>query len=104
MKRHPEVGLSLLDPKSGFSEDSKAVIREHHERLDGTGYPGGKKGAEIHPFAKVAAIADVFDALTSKRAYKDAIGSYPALKEMKEAVGTHFDESYFRAFVTLLGK
>jgi len=104
MKKHPEMGLALINPQSPFSNDSKAVILEHHERLDGTGYPAGKKDSEIHRFAKVAAIVDVFDALTSKRAYKDAIGSYPALKEMKEAVGTHFDDYYFRKFVILLGK
>jgi HD-GYP domain-containing protein (c-di-GMP phosphodiesterase class II) len=104
MKRHPEVGLTLLDPQSPFAEDSKAIILQHHERLDGTGYPKGLKEADIHPFAKVAAIVDVFDALTSRRAYKEAIGSYPALKVMKEAVGTHFDGAHFMKFVKLLGK
>jgi len=104
MRQHPEVGLSLLDPQSPFSQDSKAIILQHHERLDGTGYPGGLKEADIHPFAKVAAIVDVFDALTSRRAYKEAVGSYPALQVMKDEVGTHFDAEHFAKFVRLLGK
>ncbi len=104
MKKHPEIGISLLDPDAPFSEDSTAVILEHHERIDGTGYPKGKRNGQIHQFAKVAAIADCFDALTSRRTYKDAVASYPALKVMKEGIGTHFEPEYFRVFVHLLGK
>jgi len=104
MKRHPEMGIALLDPKSPFPDDSKAIILQHHERIDGSGYPKGLIGAEIHPFARVAAIVDVFDALTSRRTYKDAVGSFPALRIIKEEVGTHFDEDYYRVFVRLLGK
>ncbi len=103
MRKHPEFGLEMLDPEAPFSSDTKAIILEHHERLDGTGYPGGKKGEEIHPFARVAGIVDVFDALTTRRSYKDAIGSFSALKLMKEEVGSHFDEEYFCKFVQLLG-
>lgn len=104
MRKHPEVGLSLIDPEAPFTESSKAVIVQHHERMDGSGYPRGRKGDDIHPFAKVAGIVDVFDALTTRRSYKDAIGSYAALKLMKEGVGDHFDEDYFRQFVMLMGK
>lgn len=103
MRRHPAMGIELLDPAAPFSEASKAVVMEHHERLDGTGYPEGKKGDEIHPFAKVTGIVDVFDALTTRRSYKDAIGSFPALKLMKSGVGEHFDDEYFRQFVAILG-
>ncbi|MHC4711706.1 MAG: HD-GYP domain-containing protein [Planctomycetota bacterium] len=103
MRRHPEIGLELIDPNAPFSRESKAVILEHHERMDGTGYPMGKKGEDIHRFARVAGIVDVFDALTTRRSYKDAIGSFSALKIMKEEVGDHFDEECFCAFVQLLG-
>jgi len=103
MRRHPAMGLELIDPEASFSEASKAVILEHHERLDGTGYPDGKTGDEIHPFAKVTGIVDVFDALTTRRSYKDALGSFPALKLMKGSVGEHFDDEYFRHFVAILG-
>lgn len=104
MRRHPQAGLELLDPQAPFSEASKAVIAQHHERLDGTGYPMGLSDGDIHPFARVAAVVDVFDALTTRRTYKDAVASYPALRIMKEEVGTHFDETYYRAFVKLLGR
>ncbi len=103
MRRHPEMGIALLDPDAPVSEASRAVILQHHERLDGTGYPGGRKAGDIHPFAKVAGIIDVFDALTTRRSYKDAIGSFPALRLMKAGIGEHFDEEYFRQFVGILG-
>lgn len=103
MRRHPEIGLELLGAETPFSDDSKAIILEHHERPDGTGYPKGKKADDIHPFAKVASIVDVFDALTTRRSYKDAIRSFSALKVMKQGIGTQFDEEYFRKFVVLLG-
>jgi HD-GYP domain-containing protein (c-di-GMP phosphodiesterase class II) len=104
MRRHPDLGLALIDPSSPFSDASKAVIAQHHERIDGAGYPNGLSNGGIHPFARVAAIVDVFDALTSRRVYKDAVASYPALKIMREEAGTHFDDSYYRAFVKLLGR
>jgi putative nucleotidyltransferase with HDIG domain len=103
MKRHPLMGLELIAPHIDFPQDAKAVVLQHHERLDGLGYPEGRPAKDIHPFAKVAALADVFDALTSRRPYKDAVESYPALKIMKEEAGDHFEEDYYREFVKLLG-
>ncbi len=104
MRRHPLLGLDQVAPHAGFPDRGKAVIEQHHEWLDGRGYPGNRRSEEIDPFAKVAAIADVFDALTSRRPYKDAVDSYPALAIMKEEVGTHFEEEQYRAFVRLLGR
>jgi len=104
MKRHPVIGLELIRPHVDFPEDARAIVLQHHERLDGNGYPDGKCEKEIHPFAKAAALVDVFDALTSKRPYKEAVESYPALEIMKEEVGDHFDEGYFREFVKLMGE
>jgi HD-GYP domain-containing protein (c-di-GMP phosphodiesterase class II) len=104
VKRHPEIGLTLLNTHKNLAAGTKAIIIEHHERVDGTGYPSGKSGDGIHPFARVAAIVDAFDALTSRRPYRGAVSSFRALGIMKEEVGSHFDEEYYKAFIRLLGK
>ena len=104
MKLHPIVGLELLAPHIDFPKDSRAIVLQHHERLDGHGYPEGRRGEDIHPFAKVTALVDVFDALTSRWPYKDAVDSYPALQIMKEEVGDHFSDDYFKEFVKLMGE
>jgi putative nucleotidyltransferase with HDIG domain len=104
MKRHPELGLTVGTVERDFAEPSKAVIAEHHEWVDGSGYPAGKKGDDIHPFARITTIVDVFDALTSRRAYKSAVGSFSALKVMRTELDTHFQQDYFQKFVVLLGK
>ena len=103
VKKHPEYGLSIIN-QSAFSAAAKAIILEHHERLDGSGYPAGKKGHQIHPFAKMTAVVDVFSALTSRRSYKKATDSFSALSTMKAGVGTHFEQKYYEKFVRLLGK
>ncbi len=104
IKKHPVTGTELISVHKEFPTDAKAVVLEHHEWMDGGGYPDGKRADDIHPFAKVAALVDVYDALTSKRAYKDAVDTYPALKMMKEEVGTHFPDEYYRELVKLLGE
>ena len=104
MKQHPEVGAELLAGHAKFPESARALVLEHHEWADGTGYPKGKRDELIHPFAKVAAVVDVFDAMTTRRAYKEAATSYGALEVMKMEVGAHLDGRYYRAFVKLLGE
>jgi putative nucleotidyltransferase with HDIG domain len=104
MRQHPRIGLELVAPHVEFPSDAKAIVVQHHERLDGSGYPDGLYDADIHPYAKVAAIADVFDALTSARPYKGAVDSFPALQDMKVEVGKHFHAQYFQEFVRLLGR
>ncbi len=68
MKTHPRAGVDLLDG-SNWNPLVKAVVLRHHERWDGSGYPDGKAGEEIHQMARIAAVADVFDAVTSDRVY-----------------------------------
>ena len=73
MKQHPTVGLSILDGSSRPILKAAAVIaHQHHEKFDGSGYPQGLKGHDIHLYARIVAVADVFDALSHKRCYKDA--------------------------------
>jgi response regulator RpfG family c-di-GMP phosphodiesterase len=73
MKQHPTVGLQILDGSQRPILKAAAVIaHQHHEKYDGSGYPQGLKGEDIHPYARIVAVADVFDALTHKRCYKEA--------------------------------
>ncbi len=71
VKKHSELGVSLV-AGCNLHDDCMAVIMQHHERLDGSGYPSGLKSTAIHPFAKIAMIADVLDAITSYRPYRPA--------------------------------
>jgi putative nucleotidyltransferase with HDIG domain len=104
MRQHPRIGYEIISKHIDFPEAARAIVLQHHERLDGAGYPEARLGPDIHPFAKIAAIADTFDALTSKRPYGESLDTYAALEEMKQEVGAHFSEDYYREFVKLLGR
>jgi HD-GYP domain-containing protein (c-di-GMP phosphodiesterase class II) len=71
----------------------------HHERMDGTGYPAGLKGDQIPLIGRIVMIADSFDAMTSKRAYRNAMDIETALEEMEKGLGTQFDERIGRIFI-----
>ena len=79
------------------------IIHAHHEKWDGSGYPEGLKGDEIPLSARIVAIADVFDALTSKRVYKDAHGFNDAVETIKKGAGKHFDPNLVEVFLNELG-
>jgi len=93
MREHTTIGGIMLDGAQKYPviHAGKIIAKEHHEKYDGTGYPLGLKGDEIHLYAKIVAIVDVFDALASKRVYKDAFPLEVVLKIMQEGRGTHFD-------------
>lgn len=71
MQRHPEYGLDIVQERMGGSPHEWGVVYQHHESMDGSGYPRGKKGKEIHFFSRLVKVADMFDALRSTRPYKD---------------------------------
>jgi HD-GYP domain-containing protein (c-di-GMP phosphodiesterase class II) len=101
MRQHPAEGVRILQHAT-ISPLSRAVVRSHHEQWDGAGYPNGLAGAKIHQFARVAAVADVFDALTSDRHYRKAWPVHKAWTFIVERSGTHFDPevvSIFKSFV-----
>jgi HD-GYP domain-containing protein (c-di-GMP phosphodiesterase class II) len=104
MKQHPLNGVKLLEESGTIARDSLRIVACHHEKLDGSGYPHGLKGEEIHPHARIATLADIFDALTTERPYKAAQHSYPALQIMKKEAGIKLDEEFFREFVLLMGE
>ncbi|NHZ93773.1 DUF3369 domain-containing protein [Massilia sp. CCM 8733] len=99
MKQHPTVGLSILDGSSRPILKAAAVIaHQHHEKFDGSGYPQGLMGPDIHIYARIVAVADVFDALSHKRCYKEAWPVEEVVAHLREVSGQHLDP----VFVELL--
>ncbi len=102
MKRHPGAGGRILQGEKSIPEVALDVCLNHHERMDGSGYPLGRTGENLSLPARMGAICDVYDALTSDRAYKDAWPPQQALAEMQRWKG-HFDPELLTAFVRSLG-
>ncbi|GAB3447837.1 DUF3369 domain-containing protein [Massilia solisilvae] len=95
MKQHPAVGLSILQGSQRPILKAAAVIaHQHHEKYDGSGYPQGLSGEQIHPYARIVAVADVFDALSHKRCYKDAWPVEKVTEYLREAAGHHLDPRF----------
>lgn len=103
MKQHPMDGARLLRTLGQVSEQALIIVEGHHEKLDGSGYPQGLRGSDIHQYARIAAIADIFDALTTQRPQRPALRSFSALEIMRNEMGEALDPDLFREFVLLLG-
>ena len=103
IKKHPEEGHRLLLGNPDADEMTLDVVLHHHEKVDGTGYPKGLKDQEISLFAKMGAICDVYDAITSNRPYKAGWPPSESLRKMAEWATGHFDQHVFQAFVKSLG-
>lgn len=97
MKTHVDHGVDII-ARSEWLSAADAVVRYHHEKYDGSGYPEGLSGESIPITARIFAIADVFDALTSKRPYKDAMPFERAMAILEEGSGRHFDPRLVQAF------
>ena len=105
MKKHPEIGETILS--TGTSEllkVGKVISLSHHEKWDGSGYPYGLKGEDIPLYGRIAAIADVFDALTTARPYKKAFSVEKAINIMEEGRGQHFDPMLLELFLQNMDK
>jgi HD-GYP domain-containing protein (c-di-GMP phosphodiesterase class II) len=100
IKQHCIDGERMLGT-ARFFETARAIAREHHERWDGKGYPDGKKGEEISLAARIVSVADVFDALTSKRPYKEAWSAKAGLEAIEAGSGERFDPEIVAGFVAL---
>jgi len=103
IREHPEIGYKLAKELGISNEKILNAIRHHHERLDGSGYPNKIRSHEINIYAKIISICDVFDALTTKRSYKDALGTFEAFKLMK-LEKYHFDNELLKKFIKLFVK
>ncbi|OII62081.1 metal-dependent phosphohydrolase [Streptomyces sp. CC53] len=100
---HPEYGHEMVRG-IGFLGEARAAILHHHERLDGTGYPYGLRGAEIPELARVVAVADAFDAMTSTRSYRRSRPVAAALQELARCAGSQFDPAVVRALADALAR
>lgn len=98
MKRHPEASWRILSSANEFAELAQYVY-EHHEKWDGSGYPKGLKGKEISVEARIIAIADAYDAMTSERTYGEILCEEKAVDEIRRCSGTQFDPNIARVFI-----
>ncbi len=103
MKQHPATGYDIALKMGITDKRILSGIRSHHEKLDGTGYPDGLKDKQVSLFARIIAVCDVFDALTTKRSYKDAMSSFTAIKIMKEQMQGHLDMRIIAGLVQMVG-
>lgn len=100
IKKHSTYSSELLSGK--FIEDISKIVEQHHERLDGSGYPNGLKSDEIRIEAKIIAVADSYDAMTSDRAYRNALTPEAAMNELKSFIGKFYDKNVVLAFEQIL--
>ncbi|MET3116236.1 putative nucleotidyltransferase with HDIG domain [Undibacterium sp. GrIS 1.8] len=103
VKEHPEAGYNMLLEVKGISDVALDVCLHHHEKMDGSGYPDRLVGEQISLFARMGAVCDVYDAITSDRPYKQGWCPAESLRKMAEWSKGHFDEKVFQAFVKSIG-
>ena len=101
IKNHPAIGAHILSNATIF-KDVIPIVKHHHERFDGNGYPGKLKGEEIPYLARIAAVADAFDAMTSKRTYRDSLSLDIVKSEIEKCKGSQFDPNCADAFLDIL--
>lgn len=102
IKTHPQVGYDLMMKVDGVTQTTLDVVLHHHEKFDGTGYPHGLSGESINLYARMGAVCDVYDAITSNRPYKSGWDPAESIARMATWQG-HFDPAIFKAFVKSLG-
>ncbi len=101
VRQHPVLGADIVDSLKSLKQEAKAILH-HHERYDGSGYPYGLKGLAIPLEARILAVADAFDAMTSDRPYRSALLMREALEELYSNAGNQFDPRVVEAFLTVL--
>ena len=101
IKNHPSIGAHILSSATIF-KDIIPIVKHHHEKYDGTGYPGKLKGEDIPYLARITAVADSFDAMSSKRTYRDSLPIEKIISEFERCRGTQFDPQITDAFLDIL--
>jgi len=104
VKQHSERGYRLLTEIGGFGEGVRDLVRDHHERLDGKGYPRGLSAGQLTLDARILAVCDVYDALISKRVYREAWSEQNAIDYLRAEAGTAFDERCVEALARVVGR
>ena len=92
LRKHPSVGANIIQPL-GFMERERFIIRHHHERMDGKGYPDGLTGDKLDDLTKIIIVVDSYDAMTSRRNYRTNMSMDQALEELEKCIGTQFDKT-----------
>jgi putative nucleotidyltransferase with HDIG domain len=103
VKKHAKIGYDMLSALGGFSDEALEIVHHHHERWDGSGYPDKLKEKEISPNAQLAAVCDVYDALTTSRPYRNKMDFASAMSTIIKASGKHFSPSSVNKLWTTLG-
>ncbi|MDH3646681.1 MAG: HD-GYP domain-containing protein [Gammaproteobacteria bacterium] len=103
VRRHVDYGVSMLERSCGFDPRIIEMVRTHHERFNGTGYPNGLKGTAIPPLGKIAGILDTFVAMTSQRPYADAMATYDVMRHLNELADVEFQAELVEQFVQAVG-
>ncbi|TFH48813.1 MAG: HD domain-containing protein, partial [Methanothrix sp.] len=98
IKKHPDIGADILKPIPPMAKETE-IIRHHHERYDGRGYPAGLKGNEIPHLSRIITLADSFDAMTTDRPYREGMSIEKALEEIKRCKGSQFDPELADIFI-----
>jgi HD-GYP domain-containing protein (c-di-GMP phosphodiesterase class II) len=104
MRRHPLYGFNILNEANQLTTECKLIILEHHEREDGSGYPYGLYGGEIHVYARICSLVDTYDALTTDRPYRSKMSPFQALNIIKSNINDSIQKSLFENLVLLLGE
>ncbi len=104
MQKHPQFGLTILNQNPDISDAVKAAAFEHHESWSGNGYPQQISGDEIHPFARIVAITDTYDAMTTQRSYNVPMKPMDAVTMMKEKLSGRYDPEMLKAMYSVLFK
>ena len=103
MEEHSAIGETILGKVEGYAEIA-TIVRHHHERVDGNGYPDGLEGNHIPLISKIIGVADAYNAMTSGRPYRDAMPSRVARLRLAQAVGSQFDTTIVAAFEAILAE
>ena len=104
IRKHPQIAAQILEPLT-FLNDVIDLVRQHHEHFDGTGYPEGRRGEDIHLGARIIHLADAYEAMTSARSYrKIPLTKEAAIEEIEKHSGTQFDPKVVEAFLKVLDK
>ncbi len=101
LQSHPAAGVELLEPLVGWLGEWLSATEDHHERWDGNGYPNGAAGTQISLAGRIAAVADAYDVITSKRSYKEPMSAEAARSELVSCAGTQFDPVVVRSFLAV---